>query len=96
MQSTKIEIYGWDPASFKCNPCLKAKRLMESVKLNYEFKPIPKNMESEIKEELIHRLKQDNIELKTLPQIFVNGELVGGFTETKLFMRKLRKSEWQQ
>ena len=88
-----IEIFGWDPAEFKCNPCLKAKRICETRKLDFEFLALSKSAEPEGKHlqhktELYRRADQKGFVVETLPQVFQNGVHIGGFTELKALLNK--------
>lgn len=68
----KVEIYG---ASW-CQPCQKSKQLCIEKGLGYTFKDV--SAEPKYKAECEQRLGHP---ISTVPQIFVDGEYVGGATE---------------
>jgi glutaredoxin 3 len=72
-QELKIEIFGQN----NCAGCRDAKNLLHSHKLGYVEYNIQTNPES--KQELFKRLPS----ARSVPQIFVNGEHIGGFAELK-------------
>lgn len=93
-----LEIFGWDPDDFRCVPCLKAKRLAETRGLIYDFIPLAKEKITEShalnREDLERRMHENEIELKTLPQIFFDGKLIGGFDDFKEKIHNLEESRW--
>lgn len=66
----KVEIYTTE----YCPYCVRAKQLLQKKGVPYE----EYNMEG--KPEELEALKA-RTKLRTVPQIFINGELIGGFTE---------------
>lgn len=60
-----------------CGYCVQAKNLLEQRGLNYEERNISNGSWS--KEDLL----KDVPTARTLPQIIMDGELVGGFTELR-------------
>ncbi len=73
----KIKIYTWG----YCPYCIRAKKLLEEEKLDFEEICLD-GREEELKE-LINKTKH-----KTVPQIFIGSEMIGGFKE----LSKLRQS----
>lgn len=80
----KAEIYTRD----NCNYCEMAKKLMEDNNIEYtEIK-----ITEDVREPLIERItlatrtedKPDGIFPRTIPQIFLEGEYVGGYTELNI------------
>ena len=65
-----IEMY----TSQNCSFCTSAKTLLKQKKLNY--REIDVSTDSRKVSEMIDRSGQ-----RTVPQIFINGKLIGGFTE---------------
>lgn len=59
-----------------CPYCVQAKKLLELKGIEYEERNIQKDW---TKEQLLEAVP----EARTLPQIFLDGEHVGGFTELK-------------
>ena len=66
-----IEIYGTPTCGF----CLRAKKLAERHGLQFEYKDITYNNH---RNELVEKLGDDP---KTVPQIYWNGNYVGGYSE---------------
>ena len=66
----KVEIYS-KPA---CPFCVQAKNLAEQKGLEYEYKQLGIHFE-------LHELLEKAPTARTFPQIFINGENIGGFTE---------------
>lgn len=60
----------------QCPYCVQAKKLLELKGIEYEERNIQKDW---TKEQLLEAVP----EARTLPQIFLDGEHVGGFTELK-------------
>ena len=60
----------------QCPYCVQAKKLLELKGIEYEERNIQKDW---TKEQLLEVVP----EARTLPQIFLDGEHVGGFTELK-------------
>ncbi len=65
-----IEIYGKE----QCPYCDMAKNLAEQKGLEYEYKQLGIHFE-------LHELLEKAPTARTFPQIFINGENIGGFTE---------------
>lgn len=59
-----------------CHYCNLAQRLLDELGLEYE--KIDVTQDAEKREELI-----EHTGMRTVPQIFINGESVGGFTDLK-------------
>lgn len=74
----QIEIYGKD----NCIYCENAKRLCATIKMEYTYYNISENIH--LKEQLITRL---GVTPRSVPQIFVDGNAVGGFTEFKKYVK---------
>lgn len=99
-------IYGWDELDFRCNPCLKAKRLAElkSSEWGFEYKFVPLAKHNVTDEHQKNRLCLETtldhmgVELKTLPQIFATfgGDtvLIGGFDEFKKHINHIDEQTW--
>lgn len=68
----KVELYTWT----YCPYCINAKKLLEEKNIPYTDHPIDDKPEK--KHELFAQTGQD-----TVPYIFINGKLIGGFTELK-------------
>lgn len=67
----KVTIYG---RSTGCKFCDAAKLVCESNKIDFEFNEVTADNRSEIEGVI-------GTPFRTVPQIVVNGELVGGYTE---------------
>ena len=78
-QKYKIEIYSKD----NCTYCTAAKRLLEEAGYFYTEYKIEATGDERLRlmEELSKRLGQAP---RTVPQIFINDEAIGGFTQLKL------------
>ena len=74
-----VEIYGTTVCPF----CVQAKRLVGQR--DWELKEYRVDEKSELKEEMNIRA---NKEVRTVPQIFVNDEYVGGYTDFVDFLDK--------
>lgn len=85
-----VEIFGYDPECFTCKPCINSKNLSSVRGINYTFLPIGKpDMTDEHKAnraEMLQRAVNLNYEVKTLPQIYVDGTHIGGFDEYKKYL----------
>lgn len=57
-----------------CPYCTRAKKLLQSK--NIEFEEINVDEKPGLREEIVQKTGQ-----KTIPQIFIKGEFIGGFTE---------------
>ena len=68
---TQIEIY----LTGHCPYCVMAKRLLESKGLGYKVIDVSGDMER--RQEMLERSGGRH----TVPQIFINGESIGGYTE---------------
>jgi glutaredoxin 3 len=66
----KIQVY----TKAHCPYCVRAKNLLESKGADFEI------IDLEDKPEELKALK-DRTGLRTVPQIFINGNLIGGFSE---------------
>jgi len=67
-----IEIYGAD----WCGHCVKAKELCKEKELDFTFKNVTET--PSYLDELTERL---GVRPSTIPQIFIDGEHIGGYTE---------------
>lgn len=67
-----VEIYG----TKICPYCVQAKRLVG--RKDWELKEYKIDEHSNLREEMVFRAGK---EIKTVPQIFVNGNYVGGYTD---------------
>jgi glutaredoxin-related protein len=74
-----------------CIYCDKVKLLFDSKNKNYEIINCDKFLENEInKQEFLEFIKNlTNKEWKTFPIVFHEGEFVGGFNETNIFLEKM-------
>jgi glutaredoxin len=66
-----------------CSFCHAARRLLEQLGVNYQLHEIDKGefLKAGLQTEVRTRLRELT-QSSTLPQLFVGGELVGGYTET--------------
>lgn len=92
-----IEIFGFSPEVYNCNPCNNAKRLCEQKGWEYEFisvadkvsstgKPI---IRSDVMEEMRKRFNTDNLLGMTMPQVFIDGKSIGGFDQFRQYAQSL-------
>jgi glutaredoxin len=65
----------------QCPYCVQAKALLENRGIEYEERNVSKDW---TKEQLLEAVPT----ARTLPQIFLDEELVGGFTELKTYLQK--------
>lgn len=63
-------------SKYNCQFCDQAKSLLKQYEIDFEERKIG---DGYTKEELL----EDVPNARTLPQIFIDGELIGGFTELK-------------
>ncbi|MTI81375.1 MAG: glutaredoxin 3 [Firmicutes bacterium] len=68
----KVELYTWANCPF----CIQAKDLLDQKKIPYTEFNIDNNEKK--RDELYKKTKQ-----KTVPFVFINDELIGGYTELK-------------
>lgn len=95
----KVEIYGYDPAVYTCAPCINAKRLcgLKKDKFNIDMtfhsvakaktesgKPI---LDNAVTSDLCKRLQRSTVMGMTMPQIFVDGESIGGFDKLRQILK---------
>ena len=66
----------------QCPYCVQAKALLESRGIEYEERNINNGWD---KDDLLTAVPG----ARTVPQIFVDGQLIGGFTELKTFLEKV-------
>lgn len=64
-----------------CPYCVQAKSLLESKGIEYEERNVSKDW---TREQLLEAVPT----ARTLPQIFLDEELVGGFTELRKYLQK--------
>ena len=69
---TKVELYTWA----HCPYCINAKNLLAEKNIPYTEYPIDEQPEK--KQELFAKTGQD-----TVPYIFIDGKLIGGYTELR-------------
>lgn len=86
-----VQIYGF--AYYNCPYCKNAKRLCEAKNLNYTYSAVDIGIDDQGKaikdEELINHIKEKSgVDVKTMPQIFVNGEYIGGFVDFRAYVIK--------
>lgn len=75
----KIEIFGAD----WCSPCRKTKQLCIDKKLEYYFYDI-----SSEEDALIEARKRLGKDPNSIPKVYVDNELIGGYTEFKAYLEK--------
>ena len=73
-----IQIYGKP----QCPSCVKAKQFCETRQLKYEYKELGKDFDREQVFEIFPTAR-------TFPQIIVDGEKIGGFTDFKAMVDSL-------
>lgn len=73
MPKPKIEIY----TTTYCPYCRAAKDLLDSKKVKYE--EIDVTMDDKLREEMLKRSKGRT----TVPEIFINGKLIGGYDDLR-------------
>lgn len=73
----KIEVYGRD----LCVYCNMAKDLLDRLKLDYAYYNITENPER--RRELFARAPELSAPGSKLPQVFIDGVRIGGFTDTQ-------------
>lgn len=73
-----IIIYGKET----CNWCDRAKELCHQYGMKFEYKSVDDRFEGEANfAELKQRALDENLEIKTVPQIWWHGNHIGGFNE---------------
>lgn len=70
-ERARIEIYTWQ----YCAYCLAAKRLLQKKGVDYQEYPI--DNDDEAREQMAERARGR----RTLPQIFIDGRHIGGYTD---------------
>jgi glutaredoxin len=76
----KVEIYTKEA----CTYCVQAKKLFESKGMEYTEYYIDINTREKLVEELTLRL---GVQPRTVPQIFIDGQAIGGYTELVTWMK---------
>lgn len=74
-----VTIYGKE----NCGFCTKAKALADQYGIKYEYKDIGRSPAD--REELFERA---SVPIKSVPQIFIRKEHVGGFTQFKTYIEE--------
>lgn len=64
-----------------CGFCTKAKRFADDRQIAYEYKDVTNA-------KFLEELKEAVPGVKSVPQIFVNGDLVGGYTELVTYIEE--------
>ena len=75
----KIEVFGKEGCAY----CDRAKALLEDAGQDYEYHDVV------LSEEAHADMMQRNPTARTVPQIFVDGTLIGGFDEFRPWFKKL-------
>lgn len=81
----KIEVYGYDQCPF----CLRAKQLLQEKGWDYIYYNIKTN--PEYSNDLQKRLKNFGVNGSriTVPQIFINDDLIGGYTDLNSYVLQI-------
>lgn len=74
-----VTIYG----KANCGFCTKAKALAESKQIKYEYKDV--GISKDTLNELMDRAP---VQVKSVPQIFIRNEYIGGFTEFSRYIEE--------
>jgi glutaredoxin 3 len=85
IQQNKVVIF----SQTTCGYCQLAKDLLDSVKI--EYKTIELNVDSNCPKDdckSLRRVLISQTNMKTVPQIFINGRLIGGYTELNNLVEK--------
>lgn len=81
----QVTIYG----KSNCDYCAKAKFLSNLYKISYDYFDIT---DDGVTDEMLNKIPEDERQsIKTVPQIFVDGKHVGGFSEYEKFVITSRK-----
>lgn len=92
MRTNEIIIYGFDSKLKYCMYCELAKTFCKAKYIKPIFKSIIKEntnlpegyeFDVDVVSELLQKLGKEELKGTTMPQIFVNGNHVGGYTEFK-------------
>lgn len=81
----KIEIY----TSATCPYCIKAKKLLTMLKLEFVEHNVDDNFDSMCSELSIKYNKQ----IQTVPQIIINDNLIGGYTDLEMLYKSGKLNE---
>jgi len=73
----EILIYGFDQEG-KCPYCDRAKRFLKEKNVPFTFKEVLDH-----KPELMEKRGLETLSGQTVPQVFIDGEYIGGYTELK-------------
>lgn len=88
-----LKIYGYSEDVNRCVPCISAKRLLDSKKIQYNFISVASLKDGEvvidetIKSEILNNRGLPLGSRITMPQIFNGSEFIGGFTELREWLR---------
>ena len=90
----KVKIYGFDSSLKYCMYCEMAKKLCARKKIDFEFISIIRKADNqdgyelipEIESELIKLLNKPELKGTTMPQIFADGNHIGGCDDFKKFL----------
>lgn len=76
----EILIYGFSEAG-RCPYCDNAKAFLDKNGKTYTFKDVQSH-----RQELMDLRGLSDLKGQTVPQVFIDGEYIGGYTELKLFL----------
>jgi len=90
----KVKIYGFDSSLKYCMYCEMAKKLCSRKKIDFDFISVIKKADNkdgyelipEIESELVKLLGKSELKGTTMPQIFVDGNHIGGCDDFKKFL----------
>ena len=90
------EIFAWDKEAVSCRPCQKSKEIALKIKEHDKNANIV-IVEYDRNSEMIKLKRKLNTDLiETLPVIFRNDELIGGFDDFKKHYHKVIDAGWMQ
>lgn len=90
----KVKIYGFDSSLKYCMYCEMAKKLCARKKIDFDFISVIKKADNKdgyklipgIENELVKLLGKSELKGTTMPQIFVDGNHIGGCDDFKKFL----------
>lgn len=90
-----IEIFGFREDKIMCPNCMKSKRLCEENGVEYKFHSVITDLiagkiirDIEVTKDLVARMGWTSEDPISVPQIFVNGEHVGGLYDLRVYFKR--------
>lgn len=88
-----FKVFGYIPSVYNCAPCMNAKRLLDAKGYEYEFISVADSSTGGVPNLNEHVIDELEVAIgtrrMTMPQIFKDGQHIGGFDQLKEYIRNL-------